>query len=240
MKIDVSVLQFRTINNFEKNLKNLKTLFQKSNSKIVVAPEVCLTHFAYDRAEEVIEFGKRALDELLQITENRALIFTMITKKDNNYYNTAYVLSNKKIIYSQSKHKLFLLGGEHEFFTPSKIEDFKIFELFGIKCAILICFEFRFTKIWKKLEGAQMVFAPSMWGKPRKKHLDILSSALAITNRCFVALSNSANDDMAKSSSIITPWGDVIKDDRKSEIMGIFDEREIVKIKRAIPYENGS
>jgi len=118
---------------------------------------------------------------------------------------------------------------------PSKLQDIKIFDLFGIKCGLLICFEFRFIDIWAKLNGAELILAPSMWGKPRKKHLQSLSNALAITNRCFVALANSANDDMAKSSAIISPWGKVIQDDRKTIICGNFNKKEIRKLNRAIP-----
>ena len=234
----ISVLQFKTTDNFEKNLQTLKKLFLKTTAKIVLAPEVCLTHFAYERAAQAVEFGQRAIVELLKLTKDRALILTIIEEKNNKFYNTAYVLANQKILYTQSKHKLFLLGKEDEFFTPSKLQDIKIFDLFGIKCGLLICFEFRFIDIWAKLNGAELILAPSMWGKPRKKHLQSLSSALAITNRCFVALANSANDDMAKSSAIISPWGKVTQDDRKNIITRNFNKREIIKLNRAIPIEN--
>jgi predicted amidohydrolase len=65
-------------------------------------------------------------------------------------------------------------------------------------------------------------------------HLEILSSALAIMNQCYVLLSNSSDPDMASSSAIISPDGGVIMDDSKEVIEGTIDFREIKKMRRYI------
>jgi len=51
-------------------------------------------------------------------------------------------------------------------------------------------------------------------------------------NQCFVIAANSANDDMAKSSAIITPFGEVFRDDRKVLICKTCDLNEIKKMRR--------
>jgi predicted amidohydrolase len=74
-----------------------------------------------------------------------------------------------------------------------------------------------------------------MWGKPRKRHLETLSQALAVINQSFVVVCNSANDDMASSSAIISPWGDVVMDDSLELILHTIDLKEVKKVRRLIP-----
>jgi len=74
-----------------------------------------------------------------------------------------------------------------------------------------------------------------MWGKPRKNHLEVLSEALAIMNQSFVVVCNSADDDMAKSSAIISPWGDAIRDDEAEIIHETIDLKLLKKYRRWIP-----
>ena len=73
-----------------------------------------------------------------------------------------------------------------------------------------------------------------MWGKLRKEHYESLTKALTITNQCYVIASDSANKNMAKSSAIISPFGNVSIDDRKNVISSIYDEKEIKKMRRYI------
>ncbi len=230
-------LQLKTFAAYEKNLKNLLQLYQEhKGSDLIVAPEVSLTGFDYDNFEAAAEFSKTAEEEILNAVGKTPLIITLIEKIGGNFYNTAKVFYQNEIIHTQSKYKLFLLGNEEKYFSEGKKEDIKIFTINGIKYGILICFELRFTELWQKLEGVDVLIIPAAWGKLRKSHLEKLSNALAIANRCFVIVSDSANDDMAKSTSIITPFGEVYKDDRKEVIAKEIDLVEIKKIKRFIPY----
>jgi len=103
-----------------------------------------------------------------------------------------------------------------------------------VKYALLICFELRFKELWKQIEGADVVFVPARWGKPRRQHLEILSRALAVMNQCYVVVSNSSDPDMAGASAIISPNGDAIMDDNAEAIEGSIDFREIKKIRRYI------
>ena len=66
-------------------------------------------------------------------------------------------------------------------------------------------------------------------------HLEVLSQAFAIMNQCYVLVCNSANDDMASSSTIIHPWGEVTMDDEVEVISETIDLREVKKTRRLIP-----
>ncbi|WP_187647706.1 carbon-nitrogen hydrolase family protein [Nitrosophilus labii] len=226
-------LQFKTEENFEKNLSTLKKLFSKTPKEcIAVAPEVCLTGFAYDRFEEAADFGKRALEELLEISENKILVFTMIEKINEKFYNVAKVLYRGKVVYEQPKVKLFKFGGETDYFSSGSMDDIEIFEIDGLKIGLLICFELRFLEIWQKLKGADIILVPAMWGKLRKRHFEQFTETLALMNQCFLVASDSANDDMAKSSAIIDPFGVPYRDDRKALLCKECDFGDIKKMRR--------
>jgi len=92
----------------------------------------------------------------------------------------------------------------------------------------------RFKELWKQLEGVDVVLIPARWGKPRKKHLEVLSQALAIMNQAFVVVSNSADEDMASSSAIISPWGETYMDDHLEQLKQELNFKEIKKTRRMI------
>lgn len=233
----LAVLQFQSGSDFEANLETVIRLFGQSGAQIVLAPEVCLSGFCYDRMEEADRFGREALAKLLSITGERVLVLTVIEKRDDGFYNVAKVLQHGQIAHEQAKHKLFLLGDEDRFFQSGPQTAIKPFNVFGIKMAILVCFELRFPELWQQVDGAEVIMVPAMWGKNRAAHLSILSQGLAVADRAFVMVSDSANEDMAKESGIITPWGVRHADNDSETITAPFDRREIKKIKRAIPYE---
>ena len=226
-----SAIQCKTGEDFSSNLARLKRLVAQSGD-IVVAPEVVLTGFAYDRFEEAAAFGQRALEELLPLSKNRIICYTQIEKRGDRFYNFAKVLYNEKLIYEQPKVKLFKFGGETDYFTAGRMEDIKQFEIEGLRFGLLICFELRFIEIWERLKGADIILVPAMWGKLRKRHFEQFTETLALMHQCFVIASDSANDDMAKSSAIIDPFGVPYRDDRKSLLQREVDLGEIKKMRR--------
>ena len=226
-----SAIQMKTGEDFAHNLSTLKRLLAKSGD-LVVAPEVCLTGFAYERFEEAAAFGRQALEELLPLSNDRIICYTQIEKEHGSFYNFAYVLYKERILHRQPKVKLFAFGGESDYFTPGTMEDIEIFEIEGKKFGLLICFELRFLEIWQRLKGSEIILLPAMWGRLRKRHFEQLSEALAVMNQCFVVASDSANEDMAKSSAIISPFGEVYRDDRKSLLNKEVDLKEVKKMRR--------
>jgi predicted amidohydrolase len=228
-------LQFVTTNKFEVNLKKLTSLIKQTNpNDIIVAPELCLNGYSYDRMDEAVNITELALPRILELSHDRTIITTFTTKTNTGYQNTLYTFFNGKIVHTQSKYKLFPLGDEERHFVAGKKEDIKIIELNGIKIASLICFELRFTELWQQIKGADIICVPAMWGKLRKSHYEKLTSALAIANQCFLIASDSSNKDMASSSGIITPLGEEIRDDIKEIISLKFNSKEIKKMRKYI------
>ena len=228
-------LQFQTSEVFEDNLEKLINLIQKcEKDSLILAPEVSLTSFSYDRFDSASEFSLKALDRIKKATKDKTFAFTIVEKIGNEFFNVLKVIRDEKIIYQQRKFKLFPLGDEPKHFSAGKEEDIKIFEIDGLKIASLICFELRFVSLWERVKGADIILVPAMWGKPRKEHFETLCKALAISNQAFVVASDSANFDMAKSSAIISPFGNLTLDDKKELIELEMDKKEITKMRKYI------
>ena len=231
----VVALQLPSAKRYQSNLERLLGYIRQNRDKaLIVAPEVFLTAYDYEHLATAAKFSAKALKILKQEVEESIVVFTLLVEEKGLFYNQAVVIHRHKIVHRQEKVKLFKLGDEDIYLTAGKKKRIKPFEIDGVKYALLICFELRFKDLWKQIEGADVVFVPARWGLPRKRHLEILSQALAVMNQCYVVVSNSSDSDMASSSAVISPNGDVVMDDTKEVIEGMIDFREIKKIRRYI------
>ncbi len=231
----VAVLNLPSTKRYQENLDKLLTIIKDNHDKqIIVAPEVYLTAYDYEHLTTAAMFSAKALKLLKQVVDEQIVVLSLILEENGSFVNQAVVIHKHKVVYKQNKFKLFKLGDEDLYLLAGKKKKIIPFEIDGIKYAIIICFELRFKDLWKQIEGADIVFIPARWGLPRKEHLEILSTALAVMNQCYVLLSNSSDNDMASSSAIIGPNGNVIIDDTKELIEGVVDFREIKKMRRYI------
>ncbi|MCH9814668.1 MAG: carbon-nitrogen hydrolase family protein [Epsilonproteobacteria bacterium] len=233
-KKELIALQFPFFeDDYEANLHTLITSIKKaSTGSILVAPELCLTNFSFDQLEKASIFGQQALNKLLPLSLEKTIVFTMTENINGQYFNNAKILHDGKLIYTQSKAKLFKLGDEDKYFTEGNIKNIKIVEINGLKYAILICFEVRFIELWERIKGADIILIPALWGKIRKEHFESITQSLAIINQAFVIASDSANENMASSSGIITPFGQTYRDDNSDYIAYKADLNEIKKMRR--------
>lgn len=220
---------------FEENFDTLKNLILETPKNcIALAPELCLSGYSYANMEGAAAFSTNIFPSLLELSKSKIFGFTLITKEGEKFYNTFMLFHNSKCIYTQHKAKLFSLGDEETYFSAGELSNIKIIEVEGIKIAVLICFELRFPSLWEQIKGADVILVPSFWGKPRKEHFETLSQALAITNQAFVVCANSANENMAKGSGIITPFGISTREDSSVLIRHDFDDKEIKAMRRYI------
>ncbi len=233
--MEVVALQLPSAKRYQENLDTLLHYLHTYPEKdIIIAPEVYLTAYDYEHLTTAAKFSAKALKTLKQVVNEQIVVLTLILEDGDEFVNQAVVIHKHKVVYRQDKVKLFKLGDEDIYLRAGREKKIKPFEIEGVKYALLICFELRFKDLWKQIEGVDIVLVPARWGLPRKKHLEILSSALAVMNQCYVLLANSSDTDMASSSAIISPNGTVIQDDNKESLEGVVDFREIKKIRRYI------
>jgi len=233
--LEVVTLQLPSHKRYQENLDTLLFHLENYQDKhIIVAPEVFLTGLDYEHMTTAAKFSANALKTLKKEVNEQIVVLTLVLEDGDDFVNQAVVIHKHKIVHKQEKIKLFKLGDEDLYFKAGKKKKLKPFEIEGVSYALLICFELRFKDLWKQVEGADVVIVPARWGKLRKRHLEVLSSALAVMNQCYVLVSNSSDTDMASSSAIIAPTGTIILDDAKEAIEGTIDFREIKKMRRYI------
>jgi len=226
--MNLVTLQTKPTLDFQDNLLYLeKLILQTPKESFILASELCLTLYAYDRLQEASICTNEAIKRLIELSKQRTIALTMTTKVDGKYFNTFYIFHKEKIIHKQSKIKLFTLNDENKYFTAGDEKEIKLFEIDGLKIGVLICFELRFIKYWQKLQGANIILIPAMWGAKRKDNYETLTKALAVANQCFVIASDSADETCAKGSAIISPFGDVTIDDNSEIISKNIDLKEI-------------
>ena len=228
-------LQVKIGTDFELNLKKVLALLEQcQEDSIICTPEVVFSGFAYQHMEEASEFSKIATQTLLEASKHHTLITTMIEKNHQQFFNNLKVFHKGEIIHKQAKHKLFALGDEQLHFSAGAEDEIVPFYVDSLKCAALNCFELRFIDLWKRVQGADIIFIPAQWGKQRKDQFETLCKALAIANQSFVVASDGANDTMAKGSAVITPYGVVYKNDKKEIISAQVDLHETSKMRKYI------
>lgn len=226
-------LQFKTSSNFQTNLDKLVSLISKcDDDSFILAPELCLSGFYYDKLDDAYDISLRAIDILKTLSFSKTIALTLCIKKNDKFFNTLHIFSKGEVFYTQSKVNLFPLDDELKYFSAGTKEDIKIVNINGIKVATLICFELRFVEYWQKLQGADIILVPSMWGKLRKQNFLSLTNSLAIINQCYVLASDSSNENMASSSGVINPFGIEIRDDNKEIISMPYCQKEIKKMRR--------
>lgn len=232
--MNLIALQMKTTEDFKNNLEKLEELIKQCpENSIISTPELALCGFAYKNMKEASDFSQIAIPKIQALSQNKIIVTTLIIEEEGKFYNTLYMFYNEKIVHTQSKTVLFALGDETVYFTASQ-NKIKIIEINGLKIASLICFELRFPKLWEEIKGADIIINPAMWGIKRKDHYESISKALALVNQAFVIACNSSNDNMAKGSAIISPFGNIVKNDEKEIITSKFDRDEIVKTRRYI------
>ena len=135
--------------------------------------------------------------------------------RDGNVFNTAFVFNREgECIASYDKTHLFTPMGEDNYYTPG--DHLCRFQLDGISCGLIICYDIRFPELTRSLtvQGLDMLFVVSQWPKVRTFHLRSLTTARAIENQMFVVCCNScgvAGETVyGGNSAIIDPWGETI------------------------------
>lgn len=140
---------------------------------------------------------------------------SVTNRRKEAVYNTAYIFdrSGKEIAVYDKCH-LFSPMDEQEFFTSG--DHVCRFELDGVSCGIIICYDLRFPEWTRKLavEGLDLLFVVSQWPGMRAEHLRTLIRARAIENQMYLACCNScgrfADTQYGGCSAVIDPWGDVL------------------------------
>ncbi len=192
----------------------------QSGADVIVLPELWNVGFFPEKGLSDMALGAvdRVMSELAPIAKRyrcNLIAGSVADNRDGKVYNTGLVIDRSgECIAKYDKTHLFTPMGEHEHFSSGS--SVCRFELDGVPCALIICYELRFPELIRDhaLSGAQILFMVSQWPQTRLLHLQTLTAARAIENQLFFAMCNgcgvAGQTKFAGNSMIVNPLGAVL------------------------------
>ena len=219
----------------------------KDNPDVLVLPETWNTGFF--PKENLAELSCRngyevnnRIGELAKKYKVNIVAGSVSNVRGGKVYNTAFVFDRAgSCIAEYDKTHLFTPMGEDDYYTCG--DHLCRFELDGVKCGIIICYDVRFPELTRSLalRGLDMLFVVSQWPKERIFHLRTLTAARAIENQMFVVCCNSCGTAdktvYGGNSAIIDPWGQTVAAAAEYEeiLTGDCDLNTLTYIRNTIP-----
>lgn len=196
---------------------------------IIILPEMWTTGFYFNKINEISDMeGMPTLNLIKDMAtkyNTNIISGSFVNIMQEKRYNSAFVINRKgDIVANYNKIHLFKTMQENEYFTSGN--EICIFEIEGIKCGLIICYDLRFPELTRRLvlQGIKILFVSAQWPSARVEHWNILLRARAIENQIFIVACNVAGkyeqDEFNGNSMIISPLG---------EIIDIFDYKEQYK-----------
>lgn len=169
-EINIATAQFQTRNgDKEYNFSRIEALTAKATgkgAKVVSFHELCITSYTYlqhlseaemfEIAEEVP--SGESTGRLIQLAGkyNVAILAGLVEKEGNKLYNTYICVSPEGFVAKFRKIHPFI----SKYISPGN--EYVVFDLFGCKCGILICYDNNVIENVRAttLLGAEMIFMP--------------------------------------------------------------------------------
>ena len=174
-----------------------------------------------------------------------------LKKKNGKFLNRSYLVDSSGVINNYyDKINLFdvKLSQSEEYMESKNFDsgkNVKVLELPFGKIGLSICYDLRFSSLYKKLasKGADFFSIPAAFTYTTgKAHWHPLIKSRAIENGCFVfaAAQVGFHENGRRTfghSLIVDPWGKIISDGlgRKGIIYGSVDKKIILESRKKIP-----
>ena len=152
----IGAYQFAVTDSIQDNLNIMKRAIMDAavqNVELLIFPECVLTGYPPRNIENsaAVDFDEvtAALEQLWDMAVSNAIhiVVGTITKEENNYYNSAVVLTpdKKQILY----HKRALWGWDKDNFCAGNNDG--SFQIADKKIGVRICYEVRFPEFFREL-----------------------------------------------------------------------------------------
>lgn len=231
----------------EKNYEQVAKLIEKAlkkNPDTVVLPEMWNTSYALkDLAELADVQGNPNVIKIRDLAKKYGVNIvagSIADKKSDKIYNTSYIFDRfGQEVAQYSKIHLFSLMNEDKYLSAGNKKI--TFELDGIKCGIIICYDLRFPELVRALalDGAKILFIPAQWPHPRLHPWRTLLQARAIENQFFVTAVNRVGQEGKTNffghSMVVDPWGQILQEGSEEEETIIIDI-DITEVDRVRAY----
>ena len=236
MKKKIALIQadikFRKNDENYQNLLNLMNLAMAEKPDFIVLPETL--NCGFFTSKNLVEFcdkdGSKTKEIFSKFAKQNSVNIvagSVMNLKNDKIYNSNFVFNrNGEVVSEYDKIHTFSPAREDEIITSG--ENYGVFELDGVKCAVAICYDLRFCEFIKSLCGvgrndenrADLLFIPAQWDEKRINHWKILNFARAVENQVFVCSVNGSGEiinakgekkgKFGGNSLLISPNGDEI------------------------------
>ena len=247
MKIGIFQPNINHYPNIDNKLIKLEEILNQHDLDLLVLPELFLSFYLSKEKvsqykNEDVQFFKQ---KILQLSEKYQchLVCGYPEFENNQKYNSALVSGiHNDIIYNH--RKTFLAPNPMEQSLFSKGQNFEIFNIHKIKCSTLICYEFEFPEIVRKLArlGSQLILVPTALIEEFKFVSNEMLKTRAFENQIVMVYANycgkSESHDFCGNSAIVNEKGeDVIRLGAEEEfaMAEVNFESQILRRKR-LPY----
>lgn len=223
-KIKISLIQMdvqfaRPETNYNRAVKLMEQAL-KDTPDILVFPETMNVGFfpAEDLRKLADVNGQKTKDVFGSFAkQNRVHIVagSVANRKGEHIYNTLHVFNREgQLVCEYDKIHSFTPANEHQYFKGGN--KVVTFELDGICCSAVICYDIRFPELVRAaaLRGVELLFVPAQWPLARNHHWVTLAAARAIENQMFVCAVNACGYageiKYGGNSLLLNPWGEEI------------------------------
>lgn len=224
------------------------SVMKEKNRKpdVIILPEMWNIGYALNEAPQLADVdGHRTISyfsDFCKKHEVNVIAGSIAMKEASGISNCAIVFNRKgEVVLRYRKAHLFQLMDEHLHLASGS--EAGLFELDGVKCGLMICYDIRFPEWARKyaLHGAEVLFVPAQWPHPRLEHWRTLLQARAIENQISVVACNrsgkSGETEFVGHSVVIDPWGNRIAElnDKEAVLHAEIDLDLIPAVRKKIP-----
>ncbi|MEB3772313.1 MAG: hypothetical protein GSR82_01375 [Desulfurococcales archaeon] len=238
--IQMSVSDGETSTNIAKAYSMVRRL-SSANPDIVVLPELWCCGYKGEYGSDDSRLALNAMYRFSGITGG-LVVGSIPWVENGEAYNKAVAVYKGRMVGEYSKIHLFEPFKEHEIFKPG--ENPSIIKYKGFKIGLAVCYDLRFPELIREysLHGADIVIAPSAWGKPRLNQWRNITTAQAAVNQVYLLAVNrvgegSLGEEFAGHSVFVDPWGDRIVEAGVGEaiIIGWVEKERVAEARGRIP-----
>ncbi|MEJ1155799.1 carbon-nitrogen hydrolase family protein [Microbacterium marmarense] len=219
----VAVAQFSPIADRGANLSAVADLVADAASRgaeLVLFPEY--SSYFIDPFDESLAANAEPIDgpfttALVRMAEQYGIVIAaglVESAADNAHvHNTVVAVNERGVLATYRKLHLYDAFGQREsdWIERGDIDTPQVFDVAGIPCALMTCYDLRFPEVARTLvdAGAELVLVPAEWvrGPLKEHHWRTLLHARAIENTIFIAASDHPPPLGVGHSMIVDPQG---------------------------------
>ncbi len=230
----------------EQRLQKLADRVDGSDLDLIVCPELFLSGYKVgDDLRSLAElYDGPMTGEVRKIAQSSgtAIVFGYPEREGDKIYNSAACISAKGELIANHRKLMVPPGFEGQYFEPG--DGLTLFDLGGMRCAILVCFDAEFPEAVRAVAkaGAQVVIVPTALGEKWPVVADRVMPTRAFENGIWFMYANHAgveNDARYLGHScIVSPEGkDVARAGATEQLISCeIDIESVVKAQNRLPF----